>query len=142
MYIPEDADVLVDNMSTGATLKAAGLVVVETLATSSTQFAAHPGTLQVPAKAFAAKHLCLLLKSVLDARGKQLIEFNIGAQDLERIVDALPAMRAPTISPLYHGVGHAVKLVMPRKDVPKWIGIISAAGGSDILVTNLQQIVV
>src|SRR6266508_2262968 len=46
VFPPEDADVIVDNTATGATLEANGLVVVDELMRSSTRLYANPTALQ------------------------------------------------------------------------------------------------
>jgi ATP phosphoribosyltransferase len=50
-------------------------------------------------------------------------------------------MRQPTISELAGGDGFAVKAAVPRVDLPVVMPRIKAAGGSDLVVTNLAQIV-
>ena len=50
VFPPEDADCIVDNMATGETLQANGLVVVDELMRSSTRLYAHPRALDAPVK--------------------------------------------------------------------------------------------
>jgi len=50
VFPPEDADCIVDNMATGETLKANGLMIVDELMRSSTRLYAHPQALEQPAK--------------------------------------------------------------------------------------------
>jgi len=50
-------------------------------------------------------------------------------------------MRQPTVSSLAGGEGFAVKAAVPRSDLPAVVPRIKAAGGSDIIVTRLAQIV-
>ena len=64
VFPPEDADCIVDNMATGETLKANGLVVVDQLMRSSTRLYANPRALEEPAKSARIETLVLLLRSV------------------------------------------------------------------------------
>ena len=60
---------------------------------------------------------------------------------LERVVQVLPCMREPTISPLHGDQGFAIKVAAPRDELPTLITRIKSLGGTDILVTQLSQIV-
>ena len=141
VFPPEDADCVVDNTATGETLRANGLEILDTLMESSTRLYAHPAALDEPAKRAAIEHLTLLCRSVVDARSRVMIEINVPAETLEAVCAVIPCMREPTISPLHHGAGYAVKAAVPRADLPRLIPLIKAQGGTDIVVTALAQIV-
>ncbi len=83
----------------------------------------------------------MLLRSVMDARSRVILELNVGAADLERLVAILPCMKTPTVSPLHAGSGFAIKVAVPRKLVPELIPVIRRNGGADILVTEPTQII-
>jgi ATP phosphoribosyltransferase-like protein len=108
---------------------------------SSTRLYANPQTLERPAKRDRIERLVLLLRSVLDARQRVMLEVNVPADQLEAVIAALPSMREPTMSPLHGDQGFAVKAAVPRKDLPHVIPEIKARGGTDIVVTALAQIV-
>jgi ATP phosphoribosyltransferase len=141
VFPPEDADCIVDNMATGETLRANGLVVVDELMRSSTRLYANAHALERPAKRERIERLVLLLRSVLDARQRVMLEVNVPADRLEAVVAVLPSMREPTMAPLHGNQGFAVKAAVPRRDLPKVIPEIKARGGTDIVVTALAQIV-
>ena len=141
VFPPEDADCIVDNMATGETLQANGLVVVDELMRSSTRLYAHPRALEDPSKRERIETLVLLLRSVLDARRRVMLEVNVAADRLEAVVEVLPCMREPTMAPLHGDQGFALKAAVPRADLPRVIPEIKARGGTDIVVTALAQIV-
>jgi ATP phosphoribosyltransferase len=141
VFPPEDADCIVDNMATGETLKANGLVTVDELMRSSTRLYAHPSALEQPAKRERIETLVLLLRSVLDARERVMLEVNVSAECLEAVIEVLPSMREPTMAPLHGDQGFALKAAVPRRDLPRVIPAIKARGGTDIVVTALAQIV-
>jgi ATP phosphoribosyltransferase len=141
VFPPEDADCIVDNMATGETLQANGLVVVGELMRSSTCLYAHPAALDEPVKRERIERFVLLLRSVLDARERVMVEVNVPAERLEAVIAALPSMREPTMAPLHGQRGFALKAAVPRRDLPRVIPEIKARGGSDIVVTALAQIV-
>lgn len=141
VFPPEDADCIIDNTATGETLKANGLVIIDEVMRSSTRLYAHPRALDVPDKRDRIERLILLLRSVLDARERVMLEVNVAADLLESVIAVLPSMREPTMSPLHGDQGFALKAAVPRKDLPVIIPEIKARGGTDILVTSLAQIV-
>lgn len=139
---PEDADCIVDNTSSGATLAANGLAIVDELMASSTRLYASPRAMDDPAKREPIERLAMLLRSVLEARARVMIEFNIAADRLDSVVEILPCMREPTIAPLHASAGYAVKSAVRREQLPDLIPAIKARGGSDIVVTTPGQIVI
>ena len=141
VFPPEDADLIVDNTATGATLLTHGLVVLDELMTSSTRLYAHPQALADPARREAIEGLALVLRSVIEARSRVMLEVNVCAGSLEALVRELPAMREPTVSPLHAGAGYAVKAAVKRADLPRLIPALKASGGTDIVVTAFSQIV-
>jgi len=138
---PEDADVIVDNAATGSTLRANHLAIIEELMTSSTRLFAHPRALDNPERRQRIEDFAMLLRSVLEARNRVILEVNVAAKDLERLIAVLPCMRQPTIARLHGEDAYAVKAAVPHKDLPKLIPLLRASGGSDILVARLSQIV-
>ncbi len=138
---PEDADVIVDNCATGSTLRANHLAIIEDVMTSSTRLFAHPRSLENRAKRQRIEDLVVLLRSVLEARHRVILEVNVAAADLERLIAVLPCMRQPTIARLHGEDAYAVKAAVPHKDLPKLIPLLRASGGSDIIVARLSQIV-
>jgi ATP phosphoribosyltransferase len=141
VFPPEDADCIVDNTATGSTLEANGLAIVDELMRSSTRLYANPRTLEDPAKRAEVDKLVMLLNSVLQAQERAMLEFNVPSVNPDAIIDALPAMREPTLAKLHHDAGFAVKVAVPRKDLPALIPKIKAAGGTDLVVSNIEQIV-
>jgi ATP phosphoribosyltransferase len=141
VFPPEDADLIVDNAATGATLKANGLLVVDEIMRSSTRLYAHPRALDDRLKRETIEHFVTLVRSVLDARKRVMIELNVARENLERVVDILPCMREPTIASLHHEAGYAVKAAVPRDALPELIRSIQERGGTDIVVFEIAQIV-
>ena len=140
VFPPEDADVIVDNTATGSTLVANGLDVVDEVMPSSTRLYASPLALEDVAKRQRIDDLKLLLASVLEARQRVMVEVNAPGDRLAAVVAVLPCMREATVSPLYGESGYAVKAAVPRHRLPSVIPAVKAAGGKDVIVTNLSQI--
>ncbi len=142
VFPPDDADMIVDNTATGTTLDANRLRIVDVLCSSSTHLCVHRSVLDNPAQKRVVDNMILLLKSALEARNKVVLEFNVTNEALESVVKFLPSMKTPTINSLYGSQGgYAVKVVVPRADVTQLLPMIKAHGGSDILVSQLSQVV-
>lgn len=141
VFPPEDADCIIDNTATGATLIANGLEIVGEVMRSSTRMYAHAKALDDRVKRDAIEHMVMLARSVLEARRRVMLEVNVAREHLEKLVAILPCMREPTISPLHGEGGFAVKAAVPRADLPALIATIKASGGTDIVVSPLGQIV-
>lgn len=141
VYPPEDADCIVDVVATGATLKANGLTVIDELMTSSTRLCANSAVLQNPKLRGQIDDFVMLLRSVLEARQRVMVELNVSRNLLDRMVANLPCMREPTIAPLHGESGCAVKVAVRREELPGLIPRIKSLGGTDIVVSKLSQIV-
>jgi ATP phosphoribosyltransferase len=141
VYPPEDADLIVDNTASGATLTANGLVIVDTLLTSTTRMYASRQAWEDPERRPEIEDFALLVNSVLEARRRVLVEINVAEADLDGVLAMLPAMREPTVARLARGTGFAVKVAIPRDGLPTLIPRIRSAGGTDILVSRPAQIV-
>lgn len=141
VFPPEDADLIVDNTSTGATLRANGLTIVDVLMRSSTRLYANPRALDDPARRARIEDLVLLIRSVLEARSRAMLELNVTQELLAGVVEILPAMRTPTVSPLLDQEAFAVKVAVPRSVLPTLIPKIKARGGTDLVVSAVAQIV-
>lgn len=141
VFPPEDADCIVDIAASGDTLRAQNLVVFAELMRSSTRLYASRGAWNDHAKRAFIDRLAMLLRSVLEARRRVMLEVNVGREALESVIAVLPCMRGPTVSTLHGDAGYAVKAAVPRADLPRLIPEIKARGGTDIVVTQLSQIV-
>lgn len=141
VFPPEDADVIVDNTATGATLKANGLEIVDELMTSSTRLYANPRALDDDRHRQRIENLVLVLNSVIEARRRVMLEVNVDVEHLDGLVAILPSMRQPTVSRLHGDAGYAIRVAVPREMLPTLIPLVKACGGTDMVVTSPGQIV-
>ncbi|MEB3287012.1 MAG: ATP phosphoribosyltransferase [Vampirovibrionales bacterium] len=140
---PEDADLIVDNTSTGSTLAVNRLTIVDEILTSTTRFLASGEAMKDEWKKEKLSQLVMLMQSKLNANQKVLLEMNVSKDDFEKLVAQLPAMRSPTVSPLYGADGgFAVKVAVPTKEVSKLIPKLIARGARDVLEYRLEKIIV
>jgi ATP phosphoribosyltransferase len=141
VFPPEDADVIVDITATGETLAANGLVIVEEILSSSTRLYASALAMDSADKKIAIEALVLGVRSVIEARSRAMVELNVIEDELEPVIDILPCMREPTIAYLHGGAALSVKAAVPRGDLALLIPALKERGATDIVVTQLEQIV-
>lgn len=139
--IPDIADCVVEITETGRALKAAGLKIIGTLLTSKTEFIANPASAADPDKGHAMEQILTLLKGSLEAREKVMIKLNVSLDRLESVVDALPSMRAPTISELSGGAGFALETVVEKRSVNTLIPELKDRGATDVIEIAISKIV-
>ncbi|HQU74726.1 MAG TPA: ATP phosphoribosyltransferase [Calditrichia bacterium] len=142
VFPPDDADMIVDNTATGRTLAEQRLNILEEVMRSSTCLVANPTALQDPWKAAKIARIQMLFRAILDARGKVMLEMNVGADLLDRVIAALPAMRSPTVAPLFGEKGYAVKVAVSRDQAVQLIPRLKEMGAGDILEYDFKKVVI
>ena len=140
VFPPDDADMIIDNTSSGQTLKDNGLKIIATLLESSTRFVASKIALANAEKKRRIDELAMLFRAVLDGRDRVMLEMNIPKEQFESLA-SLPAMRSPTVAPLYGDAGFAVKIAVKKHEVPDIIPNLKKLGAIDIVEYDLRKVV-
>ncbi len=140
VFPPDDADMIIDNTATGRTLMENGLRIVDTIMCSSTRFFASKQALKVPEKKQKIMELKMLFEAVLDARDRVMLEMNCSKDKFEELVKGLPAMRSPTVAPLYGDDGYAIKIAVKKSEVPLLLPKLKKLGATDILEYELRKV--
>ena len=141
VFPPEDADMVIDNTSTGTTIKANRLKICDVVYESSTQFFANKAALEDPEKKAVIDDMLLLINGVLNARQRVLLEMNCQSKDIEKIVSLLPAMRSPTVGKLFNSEAYAVRAAVLKNPVKDLIPKLKQAGATDILELPIRKVV-
>lgn len=134
-------DAIVEVTETGASLKANGLRIIDTLMESTTRLIANGQAYKDSEKRGKIDNLARLLKGALDASGRVGLKMNIRHEDLPGLMTILPAMKAPTVSQLYDGSGAAVEVIVEEKTVRDIIPKLLEAGASDIIEYPLNKVI-
>jgi ATP phosphoribosyltransferase len=138
--VPEIVDAIVDITETGSTLRAHGMKVIETLMTSEPVLVANREAAADTAKRDAMDDITTLLLSALLAEGRVLIKMNVGEEDLQQVLEAVPAMKSPTVAQLQEG-GYAIETVVEKAQVNRLIPLLKTRGATDILEIPISKIV-
>ncbi len=134
------AQILIDNTSTGSSLKANRLKVVDTLMTSSTRMYASKEAMNDAEKKQKIMELKMLFETVLNARDRVMLEMNVAEKDFDSLIKGIPSMKSPTVSPLFGGNGFAVKIAVKKSDVPTLLPKLQSLGASDIVEYELRKV--
>ena len=140
-FPPQDADMIIDNISTGRTLREHGLKIKDEIMASSTRFIANKKAFQDRWKKGKIEELKMLFTAVLNAKERVMLEMNVPPERLESLVKIIPCMRSPTVSPLYAGQGYAVKVAVKKIDILKLIPLLKKMGATDILEYELKKVI-
>jgi ATP phosphoribosyltransferase len=127
------ADAVADVVSTGSTLRKAGLeifgpVILESTAVLISSGTAHPG----------ADVLLRRLQGVLVARQYVLMDYDVPISNLDEACALTPGIESPTISPLHDPEWVAVRSMVPRLDTNQVMDSLYAVGARAILVSPIH----
>jgi len=136
------ADVIVDLVSTGSTLKTNGLREIGTIMQSTAQLVvAENRTAWPAAKETALQELCTALESVTSARGQRYLMANVPRDRLDEVRQVLPGLNGPTVIDVMDGGRHvAVHAVVAASAIYRTIADLKAIGGEGILVTRIERL--
>jgi ATP phosphoribosyltransferase len=135
------ADAIVEVTETGSSLRANKLRVIETLFESNTQLVANHGSWNNEWKRRKLEDMKMLLEGAIGALGKVGLMLNLRKADLDKVLDALPAMKNPTISHLSDPEWLAVNTILDESTVRTIIPRLKKAGAQDIVEYPLNKVV-
>jgi len=129
------ADLIADVVSTGNTLRQAGLKIFgEPILSSEAVVVARKGA-TIPAE---LEILIRRLQGVVTARQYVLLDYDIPKVSVEKACAITPGLESPTISPLQKDDWVAVRAMVPRKDTNRVMDELWAVGARGILVTDIH----
>jgi ATP phosphoribosyltransferase len=94
-----------------------------------------------PEKRGRIEELAMLFQAVLDGRERVLLEMNVTKARFPELAAGLPAMRSPTVSPLYGDDGYGVKIAVKKGEIPELIPRLKKLGATDIVEYDLRKVV-
>jgi ATP phosphoribosyltransferase len=139
--VPDLVDAIIDITETGSSLRANKLRIVETLMESFPVLVANQTAWQDPWKREKLETLALLLKGALAARDLVGLKMNLPEGNLKNLLEALPALRNPTVSPLAQSGWVAVETIIEEKIVREIIPRLKALGAEGIIEYPLNKVV-
>ena len=129
------ADVIADVVSTGGTLKQAGLVVFGEPLLESEAIVIKRKGVDVRTE---VSTLIRRLQGVVIARQYVLVDYDVEAKNLEAACAITPGLESPTISPLQKEGWVAVRAMVERKTIHDVMDQLYEVGARGILVTDIH----
>ncbi|MBV2363891.1 ATP phosphoribosyltransferase [Streptomonospora nanhaiensis] len=128
------ADAVADVVSTGTTLRNAGLELFgEPILTSEAVVIRRTGAADDP----KIEQLLRRLRGVLVARDYVMMDYDVHAEKLDDAVALTPGMEGPTVSPLHREGWVAVRAMVPRTAAQRIMDDLWELGARAILVTDI-----
>jgi ATP phosphoribosyltransferase len=135
------ADIIVDLVSTGSTLKMNRLVEVATVLESAAQLVTRPALLNDPVTARSIRQLVTALESVLRAQNQRYLMANVPKRMLPEIKRILPGINGPTILDVLDGGEFvAAHAVVDQAEIYRTIAELKEVGAQGILVTRIERL--
>lgn len=139
--VPEMVDAIVDLTETGNSIRANKLRIVDTILHTSTRLIANKDSWENPFKRAKIERIALLLQAALEADKWVGLKLNIRAENKEKILNALPALRKPTIAPLSEEGWIAIETIVEEKVVREIIPDLRDHGAEGIIEYPLNKVV-
>ncbi|HZE50685.1 MAG TPA: ATP phosphoribosyltransferase [Jatrophihabitantaceae bacterium] len=129
------ADVIADVVSTGTTLRNAGLEIFgEPILSSQAVLVRRREAEKTP----RVEQLVRRLQGVIIARQYVLMDYDIGNHLVDKAVAIAPGLESPTVSPLHVQGWSAVRVMVPRKETNRIMDELWDVGARGILVTDIH----
>jgi ATP phosphoribosyltransferase len=139
--VPDLVDAIVDITETGSSLRANKLRIVDTLLETNTKFIANQKSWANPAKRKKIETIALLLRGALEAESKVGLKMNAPKKSLDAIINTVPALRNPTISPLSNPDWVALETIIDESVAREIIPELKRLGAEGIVEYPLNKVV-
>ncbi len=135
------ADAIVEVTETGASLKANGLRIVDTILESETVLIANKISWKDEWKRRKMENITILLKGALLAEEKVGLKMNVPRNRLEKVTSILPSLHTPTVSNLSDKGWVAIEVIIDEKTVRDIIPDLKRAGAQGIVEYPLSKVI-
>jgi ATP phosphoribosyltransferase len=139
--VPQLADAIVEVTETGASLRANRLRIIDTVLESATVFIMNRDAAGDAWKREKAQNLILMLQGAIAAASKVGLLLNVRRDDLNGVLDVLPALKNPTTSTLSDPDWVAVNTIIEESVVRQILPKLKAANAQGIVEYPLNKIV-
>ena len=137
----EWVDAIVEITETGSSLQANQLRIVDTLMSSTPRLIANRQAWNDAWKRRKMETLSLLLRGAVNAETKAGLKLNLPEKNLPKLLQNLPALRNPTVSPLSQSGWVAVETVIDESVAREIIPQLKQLGAEGIIEYPLNKVV-
>jgi ATP phosphoribosyltransferase len=139
--VPHLADAIVVNTETGSSLRMNNLRIIETILESTARLVANKASWEDTWKRNKMENMAMLLKGAINAEQLVGLKMNVAKSDLDAIMQILPALKKPTLSPLSDGGWVAVEIVVEEKICRDMIPKLRRAGAEGLVEYPLNKVI-
>ncbi len=134
-------DAIVEVTETGTTIRAHGLKIIYEMMKTYPQLIANESAWNDEWKRKKIQQIATLLKGALNAHKKVGLKMNIPEENLDKVIEILPSITAPTISKLYNKNWYALEVVVSEKEVRDLVPKLLELGAEGIIEYSLNKII-
>lgn len=138
---PKLADAIAELTETGRSLRANNLRILDVIMESTTRVAVNKDSWEDPWKRKKIENMITLLKGALLAEEKVGLKMNVSKENLDKVLNLLPALRKPTISHLHQSDWVAIETVIDEKKVRELVHKLKEVGAEGIIEYSLNKII-
>jgi len=138
---PSLVDAIIEGTETGSTLRANSLEIIDILFESTTKFIANREAWEDPWKRRKIEDIVMLIEGALAAENHVGLKMNVAQNDLPSVLECLPALKTPTVSPLADGEWVAVEIITDKRRVRALVLELKQAGAQGIIEYPLSKII-
>jgi len=118
---PEDVDAIMDVTETGTTLKQNKLKIVDEVLTSTAHLIVNKKSLRDPQKREKIFDIVTLMRGAVHGQKYLHIYLNVEEKNLGKLLEQIPSLKKPTISPLSEKGWYGINTVIKKEDFHKLI---------------------
>ncbi len=139
--VPDLADAIVVNTEPICSLRAHNLRIVDMILESTPRLICNRESWQDEWKRSKIENLSMLLTGALNAESLVGLKMNVANEDLPKVLELLPSLKGPTISPLSGDGWVAVETISQEKTVRDLIPKLVRAGAKGIVEYPLNKVI-
>jgi ATP phosphoribosyltransferase len=118
---PEDVDAIMDVTETGTTLTQNQLKIVDTVMESTAVLIANKASLKDKVKREKIYDIVTMLHGAVEGKKHLHLFLNVKEENIRKLLEELPSLKRPTISPLSEKGWYGINAVIPKSEFHKLI---------------------
>ncbi|MBN2589757.1 MAG: ATP phosphoribosyltransferase [Sedimentisphaerales bacterium] len=134
-------DAIVELTETGSSLRANNLKIIDTIISSTTRFIANKKAWENAEKREKIENISMLLNAAIEARNKVGLKLNVKKEDLQSILNILPAEKSPTVSELADSQYVAIEVIIEDAIERSLVPALIRAGASGLFTYPLNKVI-
>ena len=118
---PEDVDAIMDVTETGTTLTQNQLRIIDTVMESTAVLIANKTSLKDKSKREKIFDIVTMLRGAVEGKKHLHLFLNVKEENLKKLLQELPSLKRPTISPLSEKGWYGINTVIPKSEFHKLV---------------------